>query len=353
MIRRITGAAALSVCAVSFAADHREAPLITEDSPADIADIYVFNSPTTEGNVVLAMTVNGFSIPTEAITYRFSPNVRHNFNIDTDGDGAADRTIRVLVDRDAGTYSVDFPGTMFDFDGDVTQPTEEPEPNPALIANGPNGVMGFVGPRDDPFFFDIVGFFRFLAGTGGFTGTDSFADVNVSAIVIEAPLAAVSDGLEQFAVWGETERRRITLRRGTRGQLEREVGPWERIERMGNPAVNTALITPGLKDLYNVGLPEDDADDFAGTIVASLQALGTNEENINILASVAVPDTLKIDTTATSEYPNGRAPADDVVDTLFFFIFNQPKTPVTDMVDGNDVPFIEEFPYLAPPQQAP
>ncbi len=54
-----------------------------------------------------------------------------------------------------------------------------------------------------------------------------------------------------------------------------------------------------------------------------------------------------------SAFPNGRAPADDVIDTLFFFIFNQPKAAVTDGVDANDVPFIGTFPFLAPPQQAP
>ena len=83
--------------------------------------------------------------------------------------------------------------------------------------------------------------------------------------------------------------------------------------------------------------------------MASLQSLGTNDENIGILASVALPDTLKLDPSAPSGYPNGRLPEDDVVDTLLFFIFNQ--TPVADGVAGNDVAFEAEFPYLAPPQQ--
>ena len=40
---------------------------------------------------------------------------------------------------------------------------------------------------------------------------------------------------------------------------------------------------------------------------------------------------------------------DDVIDTLFFFIFNQ--VPVSDMVDANDKAFLDEFPFLAPPPQ--
>ena len=118
---------------------------------------------------------------------------------------------------------------------------------------------------------------------------------------------------------------------------------------MGNPAINTALLPLAQKDLFNIGLPENDAADFAGAIVASLQSLGTNDENIGILASVAVPDTLKLDLNAPVGYPNGRDLDDDVIDTLFFFIFNQ--TPVSDGVDANDRPFLDGFPFLAPPHQ--
>jgi hypothetical protein len=338
----------------AFAADHREAPLIREDAAADIADIYAFVSPNDSSKLVVAMTVNPFSAPSEAVTYAFSPGVRYRFHI-----GAADGSRPELL------VSVDFsdpavgPQTMSasltrgnnevaGFSGAVTAPTEEPVANPAIIIDGGQGIRAFAGPRDDPFFFDVVGFFRFLSGTGGFSGSDGFAGFNVSAIVIEIPLALIGDG--PLEVWGQTARSRVTLRRvGNRIQVER--GPYRRIERMGNPAVNTALIPAGLKDAFNVSRPSDDAEDFAPAIVASLMSLGTNDENIGILASVAVPDTLKIDPSVPTQYPNGRAPSDDVIDTLLFFIFNQ--TSVPDGVDANDVAFGSEFPFLADPQQAP
>lgn len=343
--------AALLMSSAAIAADHKEAPLIAEDPSADIADAYVFNSPANPGNVVLAMTVNPFAAPAEGVNFRFSPNVRYRFEVDTNSDGVSDRTITVSISEDGQSYDVDFPGGSNDFSGAVTMPTEEPAPNPAIVTSGPNGISGFAGPRDDPFFFDFVGFTRFLAGTGTFSGTDSFGGFNVSAIVLEMPVSVASGGASSFAVWGATDRRRVTLRRGSRGQLERNLGPWEQIERMGNPAIATALIPSDQKDLYNVGQPADDAADFAGAIVASLQSLGTNEENINILAGVALPDTLKIDTASPTGYPNGRAPADDVIDTLLFFIFNQPKAAPSDGVQMNDVPFLAEFPYLADPNQ--
>ena len=97
--------------------------------------------------------------------------------------------------------------------------------------------------------------------------------------------------------------------------------------------------------------PRFDAVDFAGTLVASLQGLGTSADNIGVLASVAVPDTLKLDASQPSSFPNGRAPADDVIDVLLGLILNSPG--IGDGVDGNDRPFEAEFPFLASPQQAP
>jgi hypothetical protein len=107
------------------------------------------------------------------------------------------------------------------------------------------------------------------------------------------------------------------------------------------------------KDLFNLAVPKDDGALFAADFVDKLQHLGTNATNIGILASVAVPDTLKFDPAMPSHFPNGRALADDVIDTLLFFIFNQPADASTasDGVPKNDVDFLTTFPYLAPPHQ--
>ncbi len=335
------------------AADHKEAPFITEDAAADINDVYIFRSPENPNNVVLAMTVNPFTVPAQNINYRFSSEVRYRFEIDTNADGGADRSIFVTVRPGRTMFDVDFPGTANDFAGTITQPTLEPTANAPIINQGPGGVRAFAGPTDDPFFFDFAGFVRFRSGTGTFSGDDTFAGFNVSTIVLEVPLAVLTGGQQQFAAWGATDRRQVTLRRGSRGELQRELGPWEQVERMGNPAVSTVLIPTAQKDLFNVGVPRNDARDFAGSIVASLQSLGTTQENIGILASVAVPDTLKFNAAAPTGFPNGRAPADDVVDTLLFFIFNQPADPSTasDAVPQNDVSFPATFPYFAQPRQ--
>jgi hypothetical protein len=234
--------------------------------------------------------------------------------------------------------------------GKATPPTEDVDPNAAVINEGPDGIRVFAGPRDDPFFFDVVGFNRFLTGTGGFTGSDGFAGFNVSAIVVEFPVDMVRGSGTDLQIWGETDRRLVTIRHAKHGRVERQLGPFRQVERMGNPAVNTALIPLDLKDLFNVGRPANDAKHFADTIVDSLTALGTDSTSIGILASVAVPDTLKFDLSGPDGFPGGgRLLQDDVIDTLFFFIFNQVQVP--DGVDANDKDFLTGFPYLAEPHQ--
>ncbi len=80
-----------------------------------------------------------------------------------------------------------------------------------------------------------------------------------------------------------------------------------------------------------------------------MTAMGTTPDNIDILLSIVVPDTLKLDVTQPSEFPNGRGLTDDVLDTVVFYIFNQ--VPVSDGVSANDKPFLSVFPFLAPPHQ--
>jgi len=80
------------------------------------------------------------------------------------------------------------------------------------------------------------------------------------------------------------------------------------------------------------------------------------------LRSLIIPDTLKLDLTRPSGFPNGRDLDDPVVDILLAMLFvdftvtgqstltfaNLPLNP-----PGNDRPFSATFPFLAPPQGTP
>jgi hypothetical protein len=334
------GLMAGTAAVAAWAADHREAPAISEQPAADLNDIYAFRD--ADDRLVLAMTVNPLSDPDFAGSYAFSPNVVYRFAIDNSGDAVADRNISFVFSRVSAPgvqrFRARLPGGIV-ITGDVTPPSQADSP---VIVDGPTGsnVSIFAGPRDDPFFFDGVGFSRVRAGDpDGFRGIDSFAGFNVSAIVIALPADLVSDGSSQLQIWGLTFARRS----GT----PRPVGP--SLDRTGNPAVSTALIPFLQRDRFNRGLPRNDARDFGPTIVSSLQAFGTPQANIDILASVAVPDTLKLDLTVPDGFPNGRTLDDDVIDILLGLIL--PGGPTSDGVDANDRAFLSSFPFLAPPFQ--
>lgn len=364
-IARVLAAALLSSVAIvgTQAADHREAPIVNGLPQGDINDIYAFRDPADAGRLILVMTVNPFSIPDVAGSYTFSPDIVYRFAFDRTGDARFDSAIDVTfspVAAGAQSFKARFPGGLV-VTGNATGPSVAAtgaNPRNIVTSPGASAVKVFAGPADDPFFFDAAGFNRVLTG-GSFTGRNAFAGVNVSAIVIDVPISLVAGGSTTLQIEGFTYRARgpkfsvpntgpasLNTRR-----INLERRPYEQLDRMGNPAVATALITAPLKDAFNKGLPQNDARDFATTIVASLEKLDPNLTNVAILGAVAIPDTLKYDFTQPDGYPNGRRLEDDVIDTLLQLILNNPT--VTDGANSNDTAFVSAFPFLGLPQQVP
>jgi len=80
------------------------------------------------------------------------------------------------------------------------------------------------------------------------------------------------------------------------------------------------------------------------------------------LEDIIIPDTLKLDFTRPTRFPNGRHPSDPVVDILLATIFldmsasgQGPNTLASIPLDppSNDKPFSLDFPFLAAPNGAP
>ncbi|WP_293898923.1 DUF4331 family protein [Phenylobacterium sp.] len=87
------------------------------------------------------------------------------------------------------------------------------------------------------------------------------------------------------------------------------------------------------------------------------QAVGPGQRSV---ANLVVPDTIKLDFTKPSGFPNGRRLTDSVIDTelawLFIDLTKHPANVLASRPLGpqaNDVPFRSDFPYLAPPQGNP
>jgi hypothetical protein len=330
--------------------------------------VYIFKR---NGRLVVAMTVNPVSDPDFNGTYHFSPDALYRFAFDTNNDGATDRDIDVTFTPVTGglaggavqTFTARFPnGTHVK--GQTTPPTTlSDDPTAPVIKSGPDDIRVFAGQRDDPFFFDLVGFNRLVAAharragrtvsdkeLGEFRGEDSFEGLNTSIIAIELPVELASGGPRRFGFSGFTYFRAGAARSAT-GTPTVTVGGvrYEQFDRMGNPAVNTVFIPSSMKDAFNRGLPRNDTRTFADEALATLRAFATPRPNVEVLASVALPDTLKYNFNGDQGFPNGRQPQDDVIDVLLSLVVGR---PASDDVDSNDRPFLNRFPYFAPPHQA-
>ncbi|MGB7069610.1 MAG: DUF4331 family protein [Pyrinomonadaceae bacterium] len=371
-----------------FAADHAESTSVAADPAADIGDVYAFLDPTDNSKMILAMTVSGFLVPSEASNLGFFPSdILYRFELETTGDAVSDTVIDVAFSQQTSRSTAQLatvtiptksrggrPGR--EFTAPTTVPTFGATSPPFVVTtDGETGVSFFAGLSDDPFYFDIVAFSRFTssiaAGTPDPTrlqrGRDSFAGYNIHTIVLKVPLTLFrSPAGNVIGVQGLTLRQRNSTRQNTGVVLNS--GDYVQVDRMGVPAVNTLLLPFARKNEYNASTPQDDANGlFASNIVGALVSLGTNQANINILASVAVAngDYLRLNlstpnnnlgfgqratTPAYTGFPNGRRFGDDVVDVLTYFVSNQ-ALEFGDNVNANDAQLTGTFPFLGLPNQ--
>ena len=319
--RLVPAALLLGIDGIGFpawAADHRDAPLIQLDGRTDINDVYVFTSPQNANNTVLIMTVNPGAGVLSPDT--FDPNARYRFLIDNDRDARPNLTYQFRFGPEGPDQRV-----KLKLNGEVLARGKVGEE--ISVAGGGRMTAGIF---DDPFFFDLNGF----QDDFNFTGDDFFVGLNVSAIVLEVPTdvlvnrgSANPDG--HIGVVAQTRERRT------------------KIDRMGRPLVNTALIPDGLKDDFNAGRPPSDRRRFLDDILdslAALTALPRDHSYVVGLGNALVPDNLSFDTNLPLGYPNGRTLSDDVVDTSLN-LFTAGKV-TGDGVDANDMPFSDTFPYL-------
>lgn len=310
------------------AADHLDAPLVSGDGQIDINDIYAFQSPNNPANTVLIMTVNPLAGVQSPTTFR--TKMPYIFRVDNDGDAKPDMALRVRFGKpnEQGVQKVTV--RLVDRDDHDRDTLFEGWTGENIPMQGGDGMF-HAGVFDDPFFFDLVAFRDGLNFCPNGVGTDFFAGLNVSAIVIEIPSTLLVSGHDKpnIGVWGF---------------IKAEGG---RVERMGRPAINTVFIPSDQKDAFNKGLPAKDQKNFRDEVVATLLALGNDQATANALADVLLPDILTFDTSSSAGFLNGRQLPNDVIDAELSLISAGAIT--TDCVDSNDKAFSDQFPYLAPP----
>ena len=210
-------AACLAVACAGFgaapvgAADHADAPASALDPSADITDVFVFRK--TAGKLVGVIAFGGAPVPRPRVdgpTGRFDPDVIFTYNIDNDRDSRPDISIHIRFGTNSlnqsGVEIENLPGAGYRY---VFGPVE-------TVNMSPNGLRFYAGLRDDPFFFDFVGFRATLDsfgdastndGTLMFDNTrDSFTLRNLTAIAFEMDEAAATQGSDEIYVWATSGR---------------------------------------------------------------------------------------------------------------------------------------------------
>ncbi|MGH8432000.1 MAG: DUF4331 family protein, partial [Solimonas sp.] len=281
---------------------------------------------------VLAMTVNPLTSPADTAGLRLDPATLYELKVDTNADAVADIS-----------YKFRFSGNDASQDVTITRATGAAavsnEPGGDVILQGKtstganvttieaNGRKAYVGPRDDPFFFDLAGFQAGLK----FTGVDTFKGTNVTALVLEVPQLPA----QSLGIWGTTSK-------------QNNLGQWTQVERMGRAAINTVFIPADQKDAFNQNTPDRDKSIYTDEVTAALDSL--QSPATAALAGVLLPDILTADFTKPISYLNGRALPNDVIDISLQAITG--NMAAGDMVSANDKAFSNTFPYMAAPHGA-
>jgi Domain of unknown function (DUF4331) len=400
---------------LAAASSHREAPGIAEDQYADNTDVYTFLSPTDATKLVMVANYVPLLIPSSGPNfYKFSDEARYEIHIDNDGDAREDITYRWTFQnktKNGNTFlynvgPVDGLGSAnlnviqtyrlekithkngqkkLVLDGQVAPwnvgkrsfTNYEKVALEAVKSSG--GTTAFAGPRDEPFFVDLHVFD--LLGVGGAPTTDG---VNVMSLVLEVPIAEIAkDGKRPTSttakesvvgVYATTSRPQVRILRKNRSSDD--FGKFVQVSRLGWPLVNEVIIPLKDKDKYNRSEPWNDVSNFGAYILDPevpklLNAVlnvgcpatpnGGRTDIVGLLApnGTTPADMLRINigngqTNAQSHFPNGRALADDVTDTLLTVACAKPAAggglaAVGDGVNANDKPFTQTFPYLASP----
>lgn len=251
------------------AADHRDGPILVNTATQgsrDVNDIYVFRSPSNANNTVFVFTFQPF--PGNLTPATIDPNTVFDIKIDTTGDAVEDVTLRLTVGAPAanGVQPVllrGLPSSKF--------------PPTGILARGSTGqnipVAGGglcrVGIHDDPFFFDAGAFGTLMSTGAGFPRAPGQAhnffgpNVNTMAVILEIPSNRIpvdsGNPNKVIGVWVTT-----TTSAGTQ------------VDRMGRPAINTALIPPvprnrlprgERRNAFNAGVPRNDKRDFNADMV--------------------------------------------------------------------------------------
>src|SRR2546427_1695734 len=150
-------------------ADHLDSPLVKIDARVDITDVYACR--TSASTTTLAVNVNPLASPADTTGARFRQTALYEIKIDTNGDAVADIAYRIKFSGFT-RFSDGTNNQIFTVNSAGRLAARRTEWTGATVAVGrtsrygggtriaavAGGGLAVAGPRDDPVFFDPLGF---------------------------------------------------------------------------------------------------------------------------------------------------------------------------------------------------
>ncbi len=329
--------AGISALVVS-GSSHNDAPLIAEDPTVNNTDVYAFVSTEKGRSDYITLMANYIPMeePGNGPThYRFSDQALYEIMVDVDGDAQEDITYQFQFENNvANGNTILYNAGKIGLPSDPSDPSSQYEnlnvqqsftlteivaagdhdddssddggemrrtvllkdarvapANVGPVSTGTkpplyealadaaihpiaNGGKVFVGPRDEGFYIDLMGFFDLLNLRD--PAFDTFSGFNVHSIALEIPksqFAAAGDTDGIIGVWSSASRPRLTIR-NEGGRPSGTSRSMVQVSRLGNPLVNELLMPLEHKDRFNATEPKDDGENFADFIINPASSQG-------------------------------------------------------------------------------
>ena len=148
--------------------DHQDSPTVISNPLADITDVYTFPNPHDASKVDLAMDVRPLIPSGMYSNIALDPNVLYQFKIANSGVTSGSFQEDTVVQFTANGTGTNQQITLYG----PAKPNEVGTANTTVgktgtfafgkVASLGSGIKVFVGPRRDPFFFDLAQFFKIL-----------------------------------------------------------------------------------------------------------------------------------------------------------------------------------------------
>jgi hypothetical protein len=163
---------AFSISLYSFKAargsDHQDSPTVVANPLADITDVFAFPDPHDASRVALAMDVRPLIPSGMTGGIALDPHLLYQFKIATSGVGSnafKEDTVIQFTANSAGTsqhITLYGPAAPNEVGTSNTLVAKTGAFEFGSVAKLKGGIKVFVGPRRDPFFFDLAQFFKII-----------------------------------------------------------------------------------------------------------------------------------------------------------------------------------------------